>query len=86
MITAAQCRAARALLKWKQEELAQRADVGVSTIRTYEVEKTAPHRSTLKAIQTAFESAGVEFLSEGKDPIVPGGEGVRLRNQQHHNA
>lgn len=79
MITAAQCRAARALLKWKQEELARRADVGVSTIRTYEVEKTTPHRSTLKAIQAAFEAAGIEFLYEGGPPPLGGGQGVRFR-------
>ena len=79
MITPAQCRAARALLKWKQEDLAQRADVGVSTIRTYEVEKTTPHRSTLKAIQAAFEAAGIEFLYDGETPTMNGGQGVRLK-------
>ena len=74
MITPGQCRAARALLKWKQRDLADRSDVGVATIRTFETETTSPHKVTLKALKTAFEDAGIEFIDENG-----GGPGLRLR-------
>ena len=36
MITPAQCRAARALLEWNQQELARKARVGVVTVHQFE--------------------------------------------------
>jgi transcriptional regulator with XRE-family HTH domain len=74
MISAAQCRAARGLLKWKQEDLSTAAQVGMVSIRQFEGEKTAPHRATLAAVQRAFEAAGVVFIPENG-----GGPGVRLK-------
>jgi transcriptional regulator with XRE-family HTH domain len=74
MISATQCRAARGLLKWNQEDLATAAEVAIVSIRQFEGEKTAPHRATLAAIQRAFEAAGVVFIPENG-----GGPGVRLR-------
>ena len=43
MITSAQCRAARGLLSWSQQNLADRAGVGIMTIHQFEKEgaKTA---------------------------------------------
>ena len=79
MITSAQCRAARALLKWSQEELAKRSGVGVATIRTFETDASSPYRRTLNTVQQTFEDAGIEFLSEGRSPKPGGGQGVRLR-------
>lgn len=72
MITAAQCRAARALLKWKQEDLANRCEVSVTTIRTFETETTSPHRGTLRILHDTFQAAGIEFIDEG-------GVGVMLK-------
>ena len=63
MITAAQCRAARGLLKWKQKELAARTGIGVLAINKFEGGKTSPHHTTLKVIRDTFEAAGVEFLT-----------------------
>ena len=74
MITPTLCRAARVLLGWKQDDLAERSDVGLSAIRQFEGGKTtSPHRTTLKALQTTFEDAGIAFIIEdGK------GVGVKL--------
>ena len=72
MITSAQCRAARALLDWKQVELAEHSDVGITAIRTFERNKTSPHRITLKALKETFEKAGIEFIDDG-------GLGVKLK-------
>lgn len=74
MITAAQCRAARALVRWSQDQLADASQVGVAAIRVFEAEQSSPRRVTLAAIRAALEAAGVEFIPENG-----GGAGVRLR-------
>jgi transcriptional regulator with XRE-family HTH domain len=74
MLTPAQCRAARGLLDWTQQQLADRARVGVVTIRLLEAGQTLPRRATLDVIERAFEAAGVELISSNG-----GGAGVRLR-------
>ena len=74
MITPAQCRAARGLLSWRQQNLADRAGVGIMTIHQFEKEGSQPRRATLEVIRRAFENAGVEFIDENG-----GGPGVRLR-------
>ena len=72
MITSAQCRAARGLLDWSQQQLADAAGVGVATVRLFEAGKGEPRRATLLVIEQSFQKAGVEFTN-GKQP------GVRLR-------
>ena len=74
MITSAQCRAARGLLSWSQQNLADRAGVGIMTIHQFEKEGTQPRRATLEVVRRALENAGVEFIDENG-----GGPGVRLR-------
>jgi transcriptional regulator with XRE-family HTH domain len=72
-MTPAQCRAARGLLNWNQDEVALAARVSVVTVRNFENDKSTPQRATLDVIQRAFEAAGVEFTN-GERP------GVRLRD------
>ena len=74
MITPAQCRAARALLKWSQQDLARESEISDVTIRHFEIGKTAPQKGTLVILRQALEAAGVEFIDENG-----GGPGVRLR-------
>jgi transcriptional regulator with XRE-family HTH domain len=74
MIISSQCRAARGLLDWTQQELADRAGVGIVTVRQFEGGLNEPRRATLEVIRRALESAGVEFIQEDG-----GGPGVRLR-------
>jgi transcriptional regulator with XRE-family HTH domain len=81
MITRAQCRAARALLEWNQQELAREASVGIVTVHQFESGVSQPRRATLDVIRRAFESAGVEFIDENG-----GGPGVRLRKRHHKRA
>jgi hypothetical protein len=69
MITASQCRAARGLLNWTQQALADAAHIGVATVRLFEGEGTSTRRSTLVLLQQALESAGVEFTN-GDQPGV----------------
>lgn len=67
MTSAEQIKAARALLRMEQEELARRSGVSVSTIRRLE----AAHGEGLVAeatthnVRKALEEAGVEFIHKG---------------------
>lgn len=73
-ITPAQIRAARALLDWSQDQLAERASVGLSTVRDYEKERRGGDVAGAKLIRQVLEDHGVVFLaSEGNL-----GPGVRL--------
>ena len=75
VISPAQCRAGRALVRLSQAELAQAAEVATKTIADFEREVARGlQRRTLRAIQAALEAAGVEFI-----PRNGGGPGVRLR-------
>jgi transcriptional regulator with XRE-family HTH domain len=73
MITARQIRAARALLGWTQQQLADAAIVSFGAVTRLERGEVDPRVSTMTAIQGALVKAGVEFLPAGDK-----GEGVRL--------
>lgn len=75
-ITPGQCRAARALIGLRQEDLADQSGVGLRTIVNFEKGNSTPIAANLAAIKRALESVGVTFLSEGESS--PGGAGVRL--------
>ncbi|RVD73343.1 MAG: helix-turn-helix transcriptional regulator [Mesorhizobium sp.] len=73
-ITAGQLRAARGLIGWSQQDLAEKAEVGRATIADFEAGKRAPYATTLVRLQDSLTAAGVEFIPENG-----GGAGVRLR-------
>ncbi len=73
MITSRQVKAARALLGWSQQELADRAIVSVNAVMRLEQGKVDTRTSTLSAVQKALSRGGVEFI-----PSDQKGEGVRL--------
>ncbi len=77
MLHAAQIRAARALLGWRQDDLAQASGVGPATIRRIEILRgpIKGNVSTQLRIQQAFERAGVRFI----EADGAGGIGVRLK-------
>ena len=56
-----QVKAARNWLAWTQAELAERANVGLSTVKDYESGKRAPIANNLEAIQRALEVAGMKI-------------------------
>lgn len=75
MITPRQIRAARALLGWSQQQLADRAIVSLNALARLEKGIVDSRVSTVAAIQKALVKAGVEFLNPDQK-----GEGVRLKN------
>jgi predicted transcriptional regulator len=78
LVTGNQLKAARALLGIEQADLATRADVHVNTIRKMEAKGLGEITSGadyLRKVQSALESAGVEFLNHGRP-------GVRMRDER----
>ena len=73
-ITPAQCRAARGLLRWTQNKLADRSNVSRPTIKNFERGIGKSQENNAKAIREAFEKAGVRFpeseSSEYKDMVA----------------
>lgn len=74
-ITLAQYRMAKAALDLTVVELAALAKVSTNTLVRLERGERLTER-TMQRVQTAFEAAGIEFISEGG-----GGVGVRLRKR-----
>jgi transcriptional regulator with XRE-family HTH domain len=80
MLTAGQIRAARALLRWQQSTVAERAEVSLETIKRLERLEGPLEQvrvGTIEAIRRAFMEAGVQFIEENG-----GGPGVRLRKSE----
>lgn len=71
-----QCRAARALLDWSTNALADAAKLGLATVRRFETDKPV-QQSSIDAMRQALEAAGVLFIESGQ-ASNDGGEGVRL--------
>ena len=67
MIHADQIRAARALLRLDQSELARRAGVSLATVRRVErgAETARASARAVMSIQHALETAGAEFIDQG---------------------
>jgi predicted transcriptional regulator len=77
MISANQIRAARGLLAINQTELAERAGVGLATVKRLEASEGELRAmvQTVVAIQKALEKSGVVFIDQDDKQ----GPGVRLK-------
>lgn len=80
MITAAQLRAARALLGIDQRELAQRSSLSLPTIQRMEASEGVIRGNvdSLMKLVEALSAAGIELIAEGATSSA-GGRGVRLK-------
>jgi transcriptional regulator with XRE-family HTH domain len=76
MITSAQIRAARGALRWSAQDLADRAGVGIQTVKRFELASGVPRsrNRTLDKVRLTLEAAGVEFVGTPEDR-----PGIRLR-------
>jgi transcriptional regulator with XRE-family HTH domain len=81
VITAAQLRAARALLGIDQRELAQRCSLSLPTIQRMEASEGVIRGNvdSLMKLVEALSAAGIELIGEGA-PSSGGGRGVRLKS------
>jgi transcriptional regulator with XRE-family HTH domain len=80
-ISPQQCRAARAMLGWSQDELATAACVARATVADFERENRTPVSNNLAAIRLVFEKEGIQFLPD-EDGM---GDGIRLRRNKNQS-
>jgi transcriptional regulator with XRE-family HTH domain len=80
MITAAQVRAARALLGVDQRRLAELSGLSVPTIQRMEASEGVIRGNvdSLVKLVAALEAAGIQLIGDGA-ASMSGGRGVRLR-------
>ena len=73
-----QIRAARGLLGWRQEQLAQAAKIGLATLQRIEQRDglIQANFSTVLKIEKALQGAGIRFIDEA------GSTGVELRHDK----
>ena len=78
MLSSNQIRAARALLGWSGNDLAERSGIGITTLRRYELQDGIPSANTkvLLTIKNTLENAGIEFTG---DPLVNPGVTLNLK-------
>jgi len=73
-ITGPQCRAARALVEWPRDRVAQLAGIDAGILANFESGGSRPDDEILLRLQQALEEGGAVFLFEGDR-----GVGVRLK-------
>jgi transcriptional regulator with XRE-family HTH domain len=82
VLTAAQLKAARALVGMEQRALAEASGVSLPTIQRMEASNGTVRGviESLMKVMAALEAAGIEFINEGATS-AGGGRGVRLRKR-----
>lgn len=76
MITIEQCRGARGILGWTQQDLADACGLSKTAINNFEKRHSDIKAESLKAIRMAFESAEIEFI--GYDGLAKKKENTRI--------
>jgi transcriptional regulator with XRE-family HTH domain len=76
IITGAQARGARGFLGWSARQLAEAANLGLSTVQRLEAGGLVTP-ANMDAMRRALEEGGVEFIAENG-----GGAGVRMRKRE----
>lgn len=81
MMTGQQIRAARALLGWTTQQLAEASGVHYATLSRAEQTDGVPNMraSKLAIVQNSLEAAGIIFVPDGEYDGT-GGPGVRLKS------
>jgi ribosome-binding protein aMBF1 (putative translation factor) len=70
MLTSEQVRAARALLSWSEERLADEAHLSTETVRQFEDGGVATRLATSDRLRRALEAAGAQFIAENGSVCV----------------
>jgi len=79
MISSRQIKAARMLLGWKGQDLADKSGVGITTLRRYETQEGIPNANkfVIQAIKGCLEDEGIVFSG---DPLVNPGVSLDVKD------
>lgn len=81
MLTIEQCRAARGLLGWTQQDLADASGLSKTAINNFEKGHSDIKMESLRAIRLAFENADIEFT--GQDGLRKRSEHTKILRGQN---
>ena len=81
MLTIEQCRGARGVLGWTQQDLADNSGLSKTAINNFEKGHSDIKAESLRAIRMAFESAEIEFLEQ--DGLRKKSDYVRILKGPH---
>jgi len=76
------CRGARAILGWKQQEVADLAQINRATLAGYEDGTKRPQNATLNMLRMTFDKLGLEFFGPPEELYW----GVRIYDLTKFNA
>lgn len=78
-VSVSQIKAARALVDWSQDRLAEASGISIPTVKRLEARsgELGGRQDTVDRLVAALETAGVVFITENG-----GGPGVRLRKRE----
>jgi transcriptional regulator with XRE-family HTH domain len=82
MLTPMQLRAARALVGWSREELAEKAGIAAVTVRAFELLGADSKQSTILKMRRAIEAAGVELLDEDQTKGAGAADALPVKQEQ----
>ena len=89
MLTGEQVRAARALLGWSEDHLAEAAHLSADTVRRFEDGEPAHYQATSDLLRRVLEAAGAEFFADNGSVCVNFGgkqsEGIRPEDLNAEN-
>ncbi len=69
MITGSQIRAARALLGWSQQDLADKSLLSETAILKLETQRADTRTSTVIKVRKALEDAGIDFITRADGAV-----------------
>jgi len=81
MITIEQCRGARGLLGWTQQDLADASGLSKTAINNFEKKHSDIKTESLRAIRMAFESANIDFI--GQEGVAKRTENFKILHGQN---
>ena len=85
MLTGDQVRAARALLSWPEERLADAACISPDAVRQFEDGGMVSRHATSDVLRRVLEANGVEFIADNGSVCVhyrPNGESAGMRPEE----
>ena len=69
MITGSQIRAARALLGWSQQDLADKSLLSETAILKLETQRADTRTSTVIKVRKSLEDAGIDFITRADGAV-----------------
>ena len=85
VLTPSLSKAARVLLGWSQDELGQKANIGVRSVTRFEAANGQQTPGVRDKLYDAFTAAGIQFIASNSDTADLDGVGLRFKPSNPRN-